>query len=200
MRSSCSIRRTAAAGSLPVISGQSLGRLISPWSASAAIHTSWHFGRPTVERCRHRCSTETPLPINLRRDPEATSFPIYVNFKLSLRLEPLYINTPNASFWFRRWLIAKVYEGAQESLATMEHRAVIQHLPSRSQLGVYIKDLEFGRVDDDPSDVYSVSSLGRALGIVCTQLGKARCVLLLDDAAHAFSPKQQEDFLISSAK
>src|SRR4051794_13252407 len=68
MRSSCSIRRTAAAGSLPVISGQSLGRLISPWSASAAIHPSWHFGRPTVERCRHRCSTETPLPINLSLD------------------------------------------------------------------------------------------------------------------------------------
>src|SRR3954471_16246983 len=72
MRSSCSIRRTAAAGSLPVISGQSLGRLISPWSASAAIHTSWHYGRPTVERCRHRCSTETPLPINLSIFAERT--------------------------------------------------------------------------------------------------------------------------------
>ncbi len=36
----------------------------SRWSASAAILTSWRFGRPTVERRRHRRSTETALPIN----------------------------------------------------------------------------------------------------------------------------------------
>lgn len=31
---------------------------------------------------------------------ESSSLPIYVNFKLSLKLEPMYINSPNASFGF----------------------------------------------------------------------------------------------------
>ena len=38
----------------------------SRWSASAAILTSWRFGRHTVEHRRHRRSTETALPINFR--------------------------------------------------------------------------------------------------------------------------------------
>src|SRR4051794_16152623 len=62
----CSIPRIAAAGSRRASSERSPCRSISRWSASAAIPTSWSSGRPTVERRRHRCSTETPLPINFR--------------------------------------------------------------------------------------------------------------------------------------
>jgi hypothetical protein len=56
------------------------------------------------------------------RDRHANTLPVYVNFKLSLKLEPLYIKTPNAAFWFRLWLTLKIYEGLFESIEASERR------------------------------------------------------------------------------
>lgn len=46
----------------------------------------------------------------------SNALPVYVNFKLSLKLEPLYQSTANASFWFRTWLVLKIYEGLHTTL------------------------------------------------------------------------------------
>ncbi len=123
-----------------------------------------------------------------------TTLPIYVNFKLSLRLEPLYINTPNATFWFRKWLIGKIYEGAYKTLEALLNGNEVSDLPSRSNVLRFLSDLENGVFQEASGDFYTIQSLSSTLTNLSARVGRQRCVLLLDDAAHAFSPKQQEDF------
>jgi hypothetical protein len=69
------------------------------------------------------------------RSEEGHALPIYVNFKLSLRLEPLYIKTPNAPFWFNKWLIAKIYSSTHETLRLFEDDSKDKfkdHIPDES--------------------------------------------------------------------
>ena len=41
---------------------------------------------------------------------------IYVNFKTSLKIEPLYRKNINASYWFNQWLLLKIYQGLYKTL------------------------------------------------------------------------------------
>ncbi|MEZ8774617.1 AAA family ATPase [Vibrio sp. 10N.247.310.17] len=52
---------------------------------------------------------------NLISSKRANTLPVYVNFKSSLKLEPLYRNNPNAAYWFNQWLLLKVLLGLYES-------------------------------------------------------------------------------------
>jgi hypothetical protein len=133
---------------------------------------------------------------SLLDDPNTSVVPIYVNFKLSLQLEPLYINTQNASFHFRRWLVLKTYLALWGYLDDSNCRYDSSKLPSKSDLKLYISDIESGKVtklDSIDTDI-DVSQLLTDIKILISIQDKSRCVLLFDDAAHAFSPKQQEDF------
>ena len=128
------------------------------------------------------------------RSEEPVAFPVYANFKLSLRLEPLYLRTNNASFWFRHWLIAKIYEAVYDTLEDFSIEYDDDRFPRKSQVKEYIRDLESGTAKETEDDYYSVSALETSLIALAELIDCTRCVLLLDDAAHAFSPKQQEDF------
>jgi len=128
--------------------------------------------------------------------PQQSALPVYVNFKLSLKLEPLYQTTPNASFWFRTWLILKIYEGLYASLQAM---GVPEDgpggLPSIDEITSALATIESGDSSSfNRSIEYQPDELAAVLETLLEDLGVPRCVLLLDDAAHAFSPKQQEDF------
>ncbi len=136
----------------------------------------------------------------LRADSEAMSLPIYVNFKTSLRLEPLYKKGHiNAIFWFKQWLLFKVYQGLFKILKEIKKTP-----PSDLNLKFnekfverVINQLELGRTDkliDEEDYLLTVSSLEEDIKKVLLFLKKTRCILLLDDAAHAFSPEQQRDF------
>lgn len=131
----------------------------------------------------------------LLRDPQSTTFPIYVNFKLSLKIEPLYHNTPNATFWFRLWLILKVYEGLYYALSLSKHHEYSSGLPSRDDISSMLSTVESGRIDTAKhAELYTTVGLADHVSALLSTNGLTRCVLLLDDAAHAFSPRQQEDF------
>jgi energy-coupling factor transporter ATP-binding protein EcfA2 len=52
----------------------------------------------------------------LLMDEKAGTFPVYVNFKLSLKMEPYYVNGPNASYWFRAWLVLKIIRAIYDVL------------------------------------------------------------------------------------
>lgn len=123
------------------------------------------------------------------------SLPIYVNFKSSLRLEPLYINTPNATYWFKKWLVLKIFEALHVSLAELQELDLIEEIPSRKQINNSLRALEAASTSfewDRPE--FETQYLVELLEEIVESTGRNRCVLLLDDAAHAFSPKQQEDF------
>jgi hypothetical protein len=48
--------------------------------------------------------------------PGYAALPVYVNFKASLKLEPLYRVNANAVYWFNQWLLA--IETAQNHLVS----------------------------------------------------------------------------------
>jgi len=126
----------------------------------------------------------------------ATAIPIYVNFKSSLKLEPLYTKKSNAVFWFNQWLLFKVYQGLFESIKKLDLEVPKDFRFSKSLVDKIINNLELGRTSILENENYQLSFpiLEEDINRILTTLEKSRCVLLLDDAAHAFSPEQQRDF------
>lgn len=129
-----------------------------------------------------------------RAEPQ-TALPVYVNFKLSLKLEPLYQSTGNASFWFRSWLVLKILDALHQSLEDTGRQQATKHLPDRDEITIALLTIEAGDASAfNSSFEYTVDELIDYISYMIESLELNRCVLLLDDAAHAFSPKQQEDF------
>lgn len=131
----------------------------------------------------------------MRMDSQNRNLPVYVNFKLSLKLEPLYQTTPNATFWFRTWLILKIYEAIHSTLKEFGIDAEQSALPSMDEVTSAILTIESG----DPTSFnksieYQSDELLEIIEDLMKEYTFNRCVIFLDDAAHAFSPKQQEDF------
>jgi hypothetical protein len=132
---------------------------------------------------------------DLLSDKKSPALPVYVNYKSSLRLEPLYLRTPNATYWFRIWLSLKVYEGLNESLVGSPHLQFAPGYPDIVQIRQALSIIESGQSELPESlAAFEIEALTEAINKTLQVNNKFRCVLLLDDAAHAFSPKQQEDF------
>lgn len=127
--------------------------------------------------------------------PKSSAFPVYVNFKSSLKLEPLYRNSPNAAYWFNQWIMLKVVYGIYESLGKFGCVEKLFKL-TKDQVGKNIELLEMGRIDllNDNEDQVTLNSIYELSEHSCNAVSKSRCVLLLDDAGHAFSADQQKDF------
>lgn len=127
--------------------------------------------------------------------PKHTAFGIYVNFKTSLKLEPIYKSNANGSYWFTYWMCLKIYQGL--------YQCVRDHKKSSIKLSISEDDtkqllnlLELGEIEKAKTleDQINFSTLEFDIDIVFQILNKNRCVLLFDDAAHAFSVEQQKDF------
>lgn len=141
---------------------------------------------------------KTTLLLKVHKDlcakPAERILPIYVNFKASLRLEPYYKSSANASYLFQQWLLHKVYSGLFDTLKALG-RKLPKHLGlTRSGTQARVDALEGGRADAMAVDQLTPSRLESDIQEVLEILGYRRCVLLLDDAAHAFSVEQQRDF------
>lgn len=124
------------------------------------------------------------------------SLSVYVNYKASLRLEPLYKRHSNAVFLFNQWLLLKAYDGL---IVTAEKLGVCKKVKfkySAQQIEGVLGRLEVGDVEIEQREVdtLTIPFLEQEIQMVLDATGKSRCVLLLDDAAHAFSPDQQKDF------
>lgn len=120
--------------------------------------------------------------------------PIYVNFKLALKLEPYYVNGPNASYWFKKWLVLKVVFALRETISAVDDLVEPTGFPTKAKLSKLIGLLEANVSDADLSAEYTVNFLIELIESVVDENGLKRSVVLIDDAAHSFSEKQQEDF------
>ncbi|UUC52236.1 hypothetical protein NOX82_10075 [Pseudomonas citronellolis] len=137
------------------------------------------------------CGKTTLLLKSYEEALPSGTLPIYVNFKASLKLEPLYKKSANAAFWFNQWLIQKVLEGLYDSLQR------ISGIDNKEQKHVKqtIKLLESSSIEKIPEpNIHDMESLEALIERALESCHRNRCVLLLDDAAHAFSPEQQKDF------
>lgn len=131
---------------------------------------------------------------SLLEQEKITTLPIYVNFKLALKLEPLYTKGSNAPFWFKKWLSVKTLQAVHKTLDEAPKLVGREGLPSQEALASAISILEAGAVDKTGFDEYSIDSFHQSINYLLSKNDINRCILLIDDAAHAFSEKQQEDF------
>lgn len=122
------------------------------------------------------------------------AFPVYVNFKLALKVEPLYSKGANAPFWFKGWLTLKVIEAVRSTLDELNDAKIPDSLPKRDSINKLLLKIESGSTEGSEIDQFSIQFLQNTINDVIELNHFPRCVLLIDDAAHAFSEKQQEDF------
>ncbi len=124
-----------------------------------------------------------------------SAFGIYVNFKTSLKLEPIYKSNANGSYWFTYWMYLKIYEGLYQSIK--DHKKINIKLSISIEDTKYLLSLlELGEIQKAKSRETELNFyiLEKDIEQVFQLLSKNRCVLLFDDAAHAFSIEQQKDF------
>lgn len=121
------------------------------------------------------------------------ALPVYVNFSRALALEPLFHTHADATRWFRQWVLAKIVVGIGETCNAWPIAAEPKIAALIETARVFIASLEAGRPPADTMQLTpsSVADVTRALA---AKADVARSVLLLDDAAHAFSVKQQREF------
>lgn len=133
---------------------------------------------------------------SLCADPSQRTLPIYVNFKVSLKLEPYYKKSANAPFLFQQWLYYKIYVGLFETLDKIGKPLPADLAVTQDSATTRIQELELGRGEKFTEEATAIlpSILERDINNVLDLLDYRRCVLLLDDAAHAFSVEQQRDF------
>lgn len=120
---------------------------------------------------------------------------VYVNYSRSLALEPLFHTRANALQLFRQWVLMKIVEGVARAFSDrrLDVPAGLTTLADAARSVIH--SLERG---DDPSEnnvtTIAPSELLELLEEWTAAAGLRRCVLFLDDAAHAFSADQQRDF------
>ena len=121
------------------------------------------------------------------------ALPVYVNFSKALAIEPLFHAHANATAWFRQWILAKILVGLKHSCAKWQ----VDLAPAVDAVAdgarVFILDLEAGKVPTTSLEL-APSRVADLIRSAASKCGVSRSVLLLDDAAHAFSVKQQREF------
>lgn len=125
---------------------------------------------------------------------EGSTLPIYVNYAKSLSLEPELRRDPAALAFFRQWVLALVLKGLEEARRALG-TVVPEETKDRLQLATQVAEaVERRRADQAPESDFTLTEVLQTLELVCLSAGRKRVVLLLDDAAHAFSPEQQREF------
>ena len=125
---------------------------------------------------------------------EDQALPVYVNFSKSLALEPLFHRQADALQVFRQWVLYKIVTGLSEAFHSIA-TSLPDGLKALNEEGLaFIRALETGQSSAPPKQSVAPSELLILLEEWTLAARRGRCVLLLDDAAHAFSPEQQRDF------
>lgn len=128
------------------------------------------------------------------RDNNSEILPVYVNFKNSLSLEPLYRKDIKASYIFKNWLMFCTFIKLEEALAskniTLFDKEVIKNIKKITS------DLQLNNFDNAEENIANLNldNFNDILQKCIETTSFNRVVILMDDAAHAFSIEQQHDF------
>lgn len=120
--------------------------------------------------------------------------PIYVNYARSLALEPLFHHNANALAVFRQWVLMKIVIDASKAFEEVGAEMPSDLADLSKDAAAYVEALA---VSTDPPALarpVSPAAMVQMLERWARTMGRKRVVLLLDDAAHAFSPQQQREF------
>lgn len=122
-----------------------------------------------------------------------SALPVYVNFSKALALEPLYHTNANAAKIFRQWVLAKILVGLNEIRIKWLIQVTAADDEKLRSAHAFIIALESGAIGEAALDL-APSEVSATVAEVARLAGVTRTVLLLDDAAHAFSVQQQREF------
>ncbi|CAE6887855.1 ATP-binding protein [Paraburkholderia domus] len=125
---------------------------------------------------------------------DQTALPIYVNYSRALALEPLFQSRANALELFRQWVFAKLLLGIGE---TDNDLPLNLDNPTRELIrkaAAFVNAMEAGKTPEAAPFAVGPSQMLALLRDLADNVGVVRTVLLLDDAAHAFSFRQQQAF------
>ena len=128
---------------------------------------------------------------------QTDALPVYVNFKTSLRLEPLYKSTGNATFWFNQWLFLNSALGLIQSLEKLGIKHTSIGSIDVSDARKVVDSLHSGDIDSatkNLSEPITNTQFSEFISKSLSLCERQRVVFLFDDAAHAFSADQQRDF------
>lgn len=120
--------------------------------------------------------------------------PAYINYSQSLALEPLFHSHANALKLFRQWVLHKIIIGIADGikLKELEQPDFFDELVDSSR--DFICSVERGLEPANSARLVGPTETVRLIEQLLDNVGATRCVLLMDDAAHAFSPEQQREF------
>jgi ABC-type hemin transport system ATPase subunit len=120
--------------------------------------------------------------------------PAYVNYSQSLALEPLFHNHANALQIFRQWVLFKIVVGIGDAFDDAK-KTMPEGLEKYVRLATdFIGQLEQSYEPNLENNTLSLSILKTLIDGWAFGNGFQRSILLLDDAAHAFSALQQREF------
>ncbi|WP_125690819.1 zinc ribbon domain-containing protein [Amycolatopsis sp. WAC 04169] len=119
---------------------------------------------------------------------------VYVNYSRSLALEPMFHKTANALQLFRQWVLVKIAVGVGNTILEEGLELPPTLVPIYQKGRDFIRELEAGLQVQLSGDYLTPSTLLSLLESWAARLDRKRLILLLDDAAHAFSPEQQREF------
>ncbi|MBK5502239.1 ORC-CDC6 family AAA ATPase [Peribacillus sp. TH14] len=138
---------------------------------------------------------------------ESEILPIYVNFEKYLHIEPLLYNASNGNSIFINWVLAKLVIETKFSLLECNQydKTQFEELVSKyfgtttDNLKRLVYTLEGGVLGREKfNQIAQIEmSVGNVLEFISELIkltGRQRAVLLLDDAAHAFSSELQKEF------
>ena len=75
----------------------------------------------------------------LKKKGPSGALAVYVNFKSSLKLEPIYKSKANGGFWFSQWMYLKIYEGIYSCLNDYKSHNTFQLKFALSEIEKLIK-------------------------------------------------------------
>jgi len=125
---------------------------------------------------------------------EKTALPIYVNYARALALEPLFQSRANALELFRQWVFAKLLLGIGETNNDLPLSIDDATKELIRKAAGFVHAMEAGKTPESAPFAFGPSQMLTILGELASNIGVTRSVLLLDDAAHAFSFRQQQEF------
>lgn len=120
--------------------------------------------------------------------------PVYVNYARSLALEPLFHHNANALAVFRQWVLMKIVSETAAAFRELDEELPVDLSEMSSAAAGYVEALAVG---GEPPALERAVSPARTIQLLegwAAAIGRKRVVLLLDDAAHAFSSQQQREF------
>lgn len=121
------------------------------------------------------------------------ALPVYVNYAKSLALEPLFHKRADALQLFRQWVLWKIVDGLSASFREAKEDMPLELTRLVPDVAKIIRAYETGRVPEVLPSI-APSEVIELLEVCAQKFGAERCVVLMDDAAHAFSQEQQREF------